>query len=133
MYEKWWWWLAVKEASEKAHWQVYTVPVRNNLKKLTTGSVNLAMAFALHRPSTQQARLRVGILDLDIFGPSVPKLMGLERGEEPRLTAGWYYYHDYGTITHSSTRWGPDTSGESWSIMHVYGVPTAEVSVRRDV
>ncbi|EIN05511.1 P-loop containing nucleoside triphosphate hydrolase protein [Punctularia strigosozonata HHB-11173 SS5] len=54
----------------------------------STLAVNLAMALALHRPSTQQARLRVGILDLDIFGPSVPKLMGLERSEEPHLTAG---------------------------------------------
>lgn len=31
---------------------------------------------------------RVGILDLDIFGPSIPKLMGLESSEEPRLTEG---------------------------------------------
>jgi ATP-binding protein involved in chromosome partitioning len=29
----------------------------------------------------------VGILDLDIFGPSIPKLMGLEGVGEPRLSA----------------------------------------------
>ena len=32
-------------------------------------------------------RPRVGILDLDIFGPSVPKLMGLDRAPEPNLTS----------------------------------------------
>ncbi|SCZ90183.1 BZ3500_MvSof-1268-A1-R1_Chr1-3g01825 [Microbotryum saponariae] len=31
-------------------------------------------------------RLRVGLLDLDIFGPSIPKLMGLEGLGEPILT-----------------------------------------------
>ncbi|SCV68327.1 BQ2448_448 [Microbotryum intermedium] len=31
-------------------------------------------------------RLRVGLLDLDIFGPSIPKLMGLEGIGEPLLT-----------------------------------------------
>jgi len=31
---------------------------------------------------------RVGLLDLDIFGPSVPKLMGLEDVGEPELTRG---------------------------------------------
>ncbi|EPT00481.1 hypothetical protein FOMPIDRAFT_1023674 [Fomitopsis schrenkii] len=34
------------------------------------------------------ARPRVGILDLDIFGPSIPKLMGLDRADEPLLTQG---------------------------------------------
>lgn len=32
--------------------------------------------------------LRVGLLDLDIFGPSIPKLMGLENASEPELTKG---------------------------------------------
>ncbi|KAM0793487.1 hypothetical protein ACM66B_000928 [Microbotryomycetes sp. NB124-2] len=51
-------------------------------------SVNLALALSrLSRDqSGQQNRLRVGLLDLDIFGPSVPKLMGLEGMGEPELT-----------------------------------------------
>lgn len=46
-------------------------------------AVNLALALAAlpNRP-------RIGLLDLDIFGPSIPKLMGLEGVGEPLLTAG---------------------------------------------
>ena len=46
---------------------------------------NLAMALALEGDKTKQ-RARVGLLDLDIFGPSTPKLMGLDDCEEPELT-----------------------------------------------
>jgi ATP-binding protein involved in chromosome partitioning len=46
-------------------------------------AVNLAFALAMKQ---SHARLRVGLLDLDIFGPSVPKLMGLDRAGEPLLT-----------------------------------------------
>lgn len=38
--------------------------------------------------NSAQGRLRVGLLDLDIFGPSVPKHMGLEFVDEPRLSEG---------------------------------------------
>lgn len=44
---------------------------------------NLALALAIAEP-----RARIGLLDLDVFGPSVPKLMGLEDMEEPELTNG---------------------------------------------
>ena len=43
-------------------------------------TVNLALALAKYG--------RVGLLDLDIFGPSIPKLMGLEGLGEPELTKG---------------------------------------------
>jgi len=46
-------------------------------------AVNLAIAMAQRGPSGSS---RVGLLDLDIFGPSVPKLMGLEDVGEPELT-----------------------------------------------
>ncbi|KAG1838989.1 P-loop containing nucleoside triphosphate hydrolase protein [Suillus tomentosus] len=48
----------------------------------STIAVNLAFSLAMlpHRP-------RVGILDLDIFGPSIPTLMGLQHSEDPRLTS----------------------------------------------
>ena len=49
--------------------------------------MNLAFALAMRQGPTQ-SRLRVGLLDLDIFGPSVPKLMGLDTAEEPHLTDG---------------------------------------------
>jgi ATP-binding protein involved in chromosome partitioning len=45
--------------------------------------VNLAFALAMQRQGS-----RVGVLDLDVFGPSIPKLMGVEDAEEPELTKG---------------------------------------------
>lgn len=45
------------------------------------------LAIALGQSSAGQGK-KVGLLDLDIFGPSVPKLMGLEGRGEPLLTAG---------------------------------------------
>lgn len=53
----------------------------------STVSVNLAAALALgNGPSS--SRLRVGVLDLDVFGPSIPTLMGLRDADEPQLTSG---------------------------------------------
>ncbi|GAA5997208.1 uncharacterized protein JCM10292_000098 [Rhodotorula paludigena] len=50
-------------------------------------AVNLALALsALPSDVTAGGRPRVGVLDLDIFGPSIPKLMGLEGAGEPFLT-----------------------------------------------
>ena len=48
--------------------------------------VNLAFALAMKHDSERQRKLRVGLLDLDIFGPSIPKLMGLDNADEPRTT-----------------------------------------------
>lgn len=54
----------------------------------STIAVNLAFALAMNRNAAcSNKQPRVGILDLDIFGPSVPKLMGLEYAEEPQLTS----------------------------------------------
>ncbi|CCF48336.1 hypothetical protein NDA11_006871 [Ustilago hordei] len=53
----------------------------------STISANLAAALSLTQPSSSSRKPRVGLLDLDIFGPSVPKLMGLEGMGEPELTS----------------------------------------------
>ncbi|KIX98379.1 uncharacterized protein Z520_05680 [Fonsecaea multimorphosa CBS 102226] len=45
----------------------------------STLAVNLALSFSRHG-------LRTGILDTDIFGPSVPTLLGLSDAGEPSLT-----------------------------------------------
>ncbi|KAF8502939.1 P-loop containing nucleoside triphosphate hydrolase protein [Russula emetica] len=47
----------------------------------STVAVNLAFSLAARQ------RARVGVLDLDIFGPSIPKLLGLETAGEPHLTS----------------------------------------------
>ncbi|GAA6010154.1 hypothetical protein JCM11491_005366 [Sporobolomyces phaffii] len=51
-------------------------------------AVNLALALSSVSSDVTRtgAKPRVGILDLDIFGPSIPKLMGLEGVGEPYLT-----------------------------------------------
>jgi len=49
-------------------------------------AVNLAFALSLRKNRHTKAPLRVGILDLDIFGPSIPTLMGLQNAGEPALT-----------------------------------------------
>lgn len=51
--------------------------------------VNLAFALSLRKNKQTNASLRVGILDLDIFGPSIPTLMGLRNVGEPELTESW--------------------------------------------
>ncbi|KAK4055194.1 hypothetical protein OIV83_000474 [Microbotryomycetes sp. JL201] len=56
-----------------------------NLHLFPVYSVNLALALS-RLTAAHSSRLRVGLLDLDIFGPSVPKLMGLEGMGEPELT-----------------------------------------------
>ncbi|KAG8905728.1 hypothetical protein FRB99_008365 [Tulasnella sp. 403] len=50
----------------------------------STVAANLAVALAQLSPGGY--RPRVGLLDLDVFGPSVPKLMGLEGLPPPELT-----------------------------------------------
>lgn len=48
---------------------------------------NLALSLQQTSGQSLGRTARIGLLDLDIFGPSVPKLMGLE-GHEPEMTPG---------------------------------------------
>lgn len=50
----------------------------------STVAANLALSLLNTSPSDRAPK--VGLLDLDIFGPSVPKLMGLENAGDPRLS-----------------------------------------------
>ncbi|KAH9949744.1 P-loop containing nucleoside triphosphate hydrolase protein [Amylocystis lapponica] len=53
----------------------------------STVAVNLAFSLAMRKDPETGLRPRVGVLDLDIFGPSIPKLLGLESSDEPHLTS----------------------------------------------
>lgn len=50
-------------------------------------TANLALSLQQTSGHSLGRTARIGLLDLDIFGPSVPKLMGLE-GHEPEMTPG---------------------------------------------
>ncbi|PPQ98317.1 hypothetical protein CVT26_013636 [Gymnopilus dilepis] len=52
----------------------------------STVALNLAFSLALRKNEHTGVPLRVGLLDLDIFGPSIPTLMGLQNAGEPALT-----------------------------------------------
>ncbi|KZT54239.1 P-loop containing nucleoside triphosphate hydrolase protein [Calocera cornea HHB12733] len=52
----------------------------------STIAVNLALTFQ-SALSTPRRPARIGLLDLDVFGPSVPKLLGLEHAGQPQLSA----------------------------------------------
>jgi ATP-binding protein involved in chromosome partitioning len=47
----------------------------------TTTSVNLAVALAM-------SGKKVGLLDADIYGPNVPRMMGIKEGQEPEVHEG---------------------------------------------
>ena len=56
----------------------------NDRGRRTERIANLALSLL---STSQLARPpRIGLLDLDIFGPSVPKLMGLENAGDPELS-----------------------------------------------
>lgn len=72
-------------------------------------SVNLALAMG-------RKGLRVGILDTDIFGPSIPTLLNLSG--EPRLSAGKLLLRPASLMIRQSV----DTTGKLWHQGHVDGV-----------
>lgn len=107
-------------------------------------SVNLAFALGMLRnASSTTPRLRVGILDLDVFGPSIPTLMGLQNSMEPELTtcvfvlsysAHRYMLCFFYNIHHLSINTFffntfcsrcHQTSDESRGSVHVNGLPTS--------
>lgn len=91
--------------------------------------VNLAFALAIQKPSSLGRRLRVGILDLDIFGPSIPTLMGLQHADEPALTSGMLPLHCPSHPSHYfvSQRRRNVASHEPRTANHVHGVPSSTV------
>lgn len=54
----------------------------------STVAANLALALGATSRDAIGRGARIGLLDLDVYGPSVPKLMGLEDMGEPDLTPG---------------------------------------------
>lgn len=52
------------------------------------------LAISLFQTSGLSRPPNIGLLDLDIFGPSIPKLMGLENVGDPELTRGAFGLDD---------------------------------------
>ncbi|KGB77983.2 MRP family ATP-binding protein [Cryptococcus deuterogattii R265] len=63
----------------------------------STVAANLALSLLNTSPFDRAPK--VGLLDLDIFGPSVPKLMGLENAGDPRLSDGMFILLTYDNYT----------------------------------
>lgn len=90
--------------------------------------MNLAFALAMRNIPALGRRLRVGILDLDIFGPSVPMLMGLEHSDEPALTSGRPILRCLSDPHRfPSKRRCNVTYRESWTANHVHRIPSSKV------
>jgi len=70
-------------------------------------------------------RPRVGILDLDIFGPSVPTLMGLQHSGDPPLTSGLFTFAGpHSELPGDSiTSWRSHPNNKSRHSYDVYGLP----------
>lgn len=117
---------AEKVASEKAPWRVRCTCYTIQQAPVDFLLVNIAFALAM-RQGAGQRRLRVGLLDLDIFGPSIPKLMGLESVDEPHITDGTSSMFSHHFIVCSETvftSWRARPTHEPWRALHVHGIPS---------
>jgi ATP-binding protein involved in chromosome partitioning len=72
----------LKEKISKIKHKIAVISGKGGVGKSTV-TVNLAMAFAMHSRAN-----RVGILDADIHGPSIPKMLGLRGQRLQALAAG---------------------------------------------
>lgn len=95
--------------------------IYKNIRKedLTFNTVNVALALA------RKGR-RTGILDTDIFGPSIPKLMSLSG--EPRLSERMTPHLQISCLnrfvlrTNTQTRQSVDTIVKLWCQNYVHGI-----------
>ncbi len=80
--EKWEQEQKLKQHISKIKHKIAVISGKGGVGKSTV-TVNLAMAFAMHDHAN-----RVGILDADIHGPSVPKMLGLKGQRLQAIPAG---------------------------------------------
>ncbi|KAI9600223.1 hypothetical protein KEM48_000830 [Puccinia striiformis f. sp. tritici PST-130] len=72
-------------STSHAHFQQRDIPNVRKVLVVASGKGGVGKSTIAAVQIRNQSDLRVG-LDLDIFGPSVPKLMGLDEGLSPELT-----------------------------------------------
>ena len=71
--------------------------------------------------------LNVGLLDLDLFGPSIPIMMGLHNNKAEISEGDWFFFEkkiarNWRFIYKIKIRWAMDPIGKSWYSVYVYGI-----------
>ncbi len=79
----------------KAQWRSESLPHVKRIIAIASGKggVGKSTTTVLLAHALQQAGKRVGILDADIFGPSIPRMMGLQQAGQPAFEAGQIIPH----------------------------------------
>lgn len=73
----------LQQRMSKIKHKIFVLSGKGGVGKSTV-STQLALTLANH------CNLKVGILDVDICGPSVPKILGIDKKEVFQCDEGWY-------------------------------------------